>query len=153
MSKKDIGRHLAEINNLMHRQIIKSSRELFVDSSDSEAISGASSCIIAYLHDHSSSDVFQRDLENEFQVRRSTMSKALSLLELKGYIQREAVESDRRLRKIVLTEKAELVADKLKFSRSALEQKLTHSISKEELEQFRSTLEKIKLNLTQEDNI
>ena len=153
MSKKDIGRHLAEINNLMHRQLIKSSRELFADSSDSGAISGASSCIIAYLHDHCSNDVFQRDLENEFQVRRSSMSKMLSLLEEKGYIKREAVKIDRRLRKIVLTEKAELVADKLKHSRCALEQKLTQSISQSELEQFRATLEKMKLNLTQEGSL
>lgn len=153
MSKKDIGRHLAEINNLLHRQLIKNSREFVGNSHAGADISGAGSCIIAYLYDHNSEDIFQRDLENEFQVRRSSMSKVLSLLELKGFIQRVAVQSDRRLKKIVLTDKAKLVADKLKHSRLALEKKLTQNISQSELMQFRATLEKMKQNLTQEDNI
>lgn len=153
MSNKDIGRHLAEINNLMHRQLIKSSREFVSDNGDNGAITGASSCIIAYLHDHNSNDVFQRDLENEFQVRRSSMSKTLSLLEEKGFIQRVAVQSDRRLRKIVLTEKAELVADKLKHSRAMLEKKLTTNISQAELLAFKATLNKMKQNLAQEGDI
>lgn len=45
--------------------------------------------IIAYLEEHG--EVFQRDLENEFQVNRSTVSKIVQVMERKGYIRREAV--------------------------------------------------------------
>lgn len=152
MSEKDIGRHLAELNNLIHREIRKNTLcENNENCRENEGISHAGSCIIAYLHDHCDSDVFQRDLEHEFQVRRSTMSKVLTLLEQKDYIKRVEVDYDKRLKKIVLTKKALKKADKLKSDRKSLEEKMVKGISKEELTQFKETLEKIKNNLGQEE--
>ncbi len=152
MSEKDIGRHLAELNNLIHREILKNSPcENNEENSKNAGISHASSCIIAYLHDKGDRDVFQRDLEREFQVRRSTMSKVLTLLEQKEYIRRVEVDYDKRLKKIELTDKALNKADKLKSDKKNLEQKMIKGISEEELSQFKHTLEKIKQNLKQED--
>ncbi|MBQ4128224.1 MAG: MarR family transcriptional regulator [Ruminococcus sp.] len=148
MADKDIGRHLAELNNLIHREIIRSSiQNNPLCNEEDKSISGASSCIISYLYDHNDTDVFQKDLEQEFSVRRSTMSKVLTLLEQKGYIKREAVDSDKRLKKIAITQKTVLVADKLKAHRTQLEEKMVKGISIDELTQFKKTLEKIKQNL------
>ncbi len=148
MTNKDIGRHLAELNNLIHREIIRTTAQSnsLYDEND-KTISGAASCIIVYLHDHNDTDVFQKDLEREFSVRRSTMSKVLTLLEQKGYIKRVAVDTDKRLKKIVITQKAVLVADKIKADRAMLEEKMTDGLTEDELRQFRQTLEKIKQNL------
>ncbi len=153
MSQKDIGRHLAELNNLIHRQMLKIGRTGDCYDKENSAISNASSCIIAYLYDHNSDDIFQRDLENEFHVRRSTMSKVLTALEQKGFIQRIAVKSDRRLKKIVLTDKASAMADELKQTRTRLEQRLMSNISEAELIAFKNTIEKMKQNLIREDEI
>lgn len=146
MNNKDIGRQLAEINNLILRQ------KLADKTDDMYGITRAGSCIIAYLHDHSGIDVFQRDIEREFMIRRSTVSKALTLLEQKGYIERISVSSDHRLKKIALTKKAVDIVDKIKADRQNLEKQMTNNIDTDEIDAFKKTLEKIKQNLSQEDN-
>lgn len=150
MAQKDICRSLAELNNLIHRQIIKeyASKE---DNENPHSMSQSGSCIIAYLNDHKDTDVYGRDLEQEFMVRRSTMSKVLTLLEQKGLIKRVDVNYDRRLKKIELTEKAQLYADKIISHRTRLENTLTQGVGEEELNAFRLTLEKLKQNMSKEE--
>ncbi len=48
--------------------------------------------------------VFQRDIEREFSITRSTVTNILQLMERKGYIQRQSVPQDARLKQLVLTE-------------------------------------------------
>lgn len=152
MNQKDIGRHLSEINNLIHREIVKSSPSKDENFDyENHVISHAGSSIISYLDNHADKDIFQRDLEHEFSVRRSTVSKILTALEQKEYIKRVAVSSDRRLKKIVLTDKAKLLTDRIKLQKKILEEKMTSGLSEEELSAFKATLEKIKQNLSEED--
>lgn len=152
MNNNNIGRHLAQLNNLIHREI--SRNECHKDDNTTPEISRASSGILIYLNNHKNTPVYQRDLEREFTVRRSTISKVLSLLESKGLIARVAVSSDKRLKKIELTDKAINQIDRLEKGAVALEQKMSNGISKEELDAFISTLTKIKNNLkeTEEQN-
>lgn len=49
-------------------------------------------------------DVYQRDIETFFKLRRSTVSSLLNTLERKGLLRREPVPHDARLKKLVLTE-------------------------------------------------
>lgn len=151
MKHKDIGRQLSEINHLIHRRMLRLSQTEKNNTETDFKISTSGSCIIAYLHDHSDKDVFQRDIEQEFQVRRSTVSSVLSLLEQNGYIERIAVQDDHRLKKIVLTQKACAVVDKIKSDRAQLEQRIVCGISDDELEIFKQTLNKIKQNLKEVD--
>lgn len=151
MQHSQIGRQIAEINNLIHRRIQKNKLKNCIECEENSGLSHSSTCIIAYLYDHNDVDTFQRDLEREFNVRRSTMSKVLTVLEQKGYIKREEVCSDRRLKKIVLTQKASLIADEVKHRRTRLEEILADSLTEEELEAFYKTCEKIKENLSKED--
>ena len=61
--------------------------------------------IIEYLYRHRDEPVFQRDIEREFSITRSTVTNILQLMERKGYITRQSVEQDARLKQLVLTEK------------------------------------------------
>lgn len=54
-------------------------------------------------------DIYQKDVEEEFCIRKSTATGILKLMEEHGFITREAVESDARLKRIVPTGKAEKV--------------------------------------------
>ena len=65
--------------------------------------------IIGYLYKNQDRDVYQKDLETEFQITRSTVTSILKLMEKKGYIERVSVEKDARLKKLVLTEKAKKI--------------------------------------------
>ena len=62
--------------------------------------------IIGYLYRQRAHDVYQRDIEAEFRISRSTTSNMLSLMEKKGFISRQSVDSDARLKRVVLTDKA-----------------------------------------------
>lgn len=61
--------------------------------------------IISYVYDNNNREVFQRDIEEEFGIRRSSVSAMLSNLEDKGYIVRSSVTQDARLKKITVTDK------------------------------------------------
>ena len=52
-------------------------------------------------------DLYQKDVEEEFQVRKPTATGILKLMEKNGYIYRESARQDARLKRIVPTEKAE----------------------------------------------
>ena len=57
--------------------------------------------------------IFQRDIEEAFQIRRSTVTGIIKLIEQKGYITRTSVESDARLKQLVPTEKAEALRPRI----------------------------------------
>lgn len=58
-------------------------------------------------------DIYQKDVEEEFCIRKSTATGILKLMEEHGFITREAVESDARLKRIVPTGKAEKVHESI----------------------------------------
>ena len=93
--------------------------------------------------------MFQRDLEAVFEMRRSTASEILKLMEKNGLITREPIESDGRLKKIVLTEKAKEFSTNIEQEFHSIEEKVTEGISKEELDAFYLVFDKIKANLIQ----
>lgn len=77
MKNKDIGQQLASLNHLIKRNL---QNEL---SSELMRISAANGYILVYLYENKQNDVFQRDLEEYFNITRSTASKVLSLMETK----------------------------------------------------------------------
>ena len=103
--------------------------------------------IIHYLFDNQDRDIFQRDLEVDFNIRRSTVSGILQILERKGYISRQSVTHDARLKKITLTEEAIYLYRDILQQIYIMEHKMTENISDEEWIDFYKVLEKIKKNL------
>jgi DNA-binding MarR family transcriptional regulator len=110
-------------------------------------LTGTQIQIIGYIHYAVKSDVFQKDIETKYSIRRSTATGILQLLEKNGLVTREPVDYDARLKKIVLTEKALTISRQAKRNVSELEEQLTKGISAEELAIFRSTICKMKANL------
>ena len=99
MKNKDIGQQLASLNHLIKRNL---QNEL---SSELMRISAANGYILVYLYENKQNDVFQRDLEAEFQIARSTASGILQAMEKKKLIIRQSIPRDARLKRLVLTEK------------------------------------------------
>lgn len=103
--------------------------------------------IIGYLYAHRDTDVFQRDIENHFGIRRSTVTKVLQAMESNGLITRTAVLSDARLKKLTLTRKAENMHEHFRKEIDAFEEMLSSGLTAEELESFFGITEKIYKNL------
>lgn len=78
-------------------------------------------------------DLYQKDIEEEFQIRKSTVTGILKLMEKHGYIYRESVEKDARLKKIVPTPKAEELRPILLKHIAFTENYLTKGISEEDV--------------------
>ena len=68
-------------------------------------LTGIQAFFLKCIHDKSSEgDLFQRDLEKMFDIRRSSVSTMISCVEKKGYIKRVSIPTDKRVNKIILTE-------------------------------------------------
>ena len=112
-----------------------------------ESVTGANGWIIGYLAENRHKDIFQKDIEKEFSVRRSTVSKVVGLMEQKGFIEREPVTYDARLKKLVLTEKAWKLHEIASGDAKYVEERLLQGISKEEIETLHKLLKKLYNNL------
>lgn len=106
-------------------------------------ISGVNAQILRYLAEHEDADVFQRDIEEAFSIRRSTVSKIVGLMETKGLIRRESVAQDARLKRLRLTEKSRRIHAAASGKIAAFETMATQTLSAEEVEQLKTLLGRI----------
>jgi len=114
-----------------------------------EGITGVQGRIIGFLCAMEGQDVFQRDVEREFHIRRSTATGILQLMERGGLIQKEPVPYDARLKKLRLTEKG-LAAHRICFGQiQKLERHMQESLSEEEFSVLLTLLEKVQKSLDQ----
>ena len=103
-------------------------------------------------------DLYQRDIEEEFRIRRSTASGILKLMEKNGFIYRksvarDSVARDARLKQIVPTEKAEKFRMDILMNIKETERRLTEGIPKPDLEVCLKVLRHMLLNLSGEGQI
>jgi len=104
--------------------------------------------VIGYLAHHRDQDVYQRDLEREFQIRRSTISALLRTMEQNGLIERRFVPQDARLKQLVLTPKAETFSDRFEQEIAHVEAVVTRGVSAAEMKAFFDTVAKFEENLS-----
>lgn len=90
---------MRRVNNLIFRKTNQYMRSNGVDE-----VTPMHGWILGYLYVHSGEDIFQRDIEREFCITRSTVTNILQLMERKGYIVRLSVPHDARLKRLILTE-------------------------------------------------
>lgn len=102
----------------------------------SGVFSGAQGRTLHFLLAHTKSDIFQKDIEEEFGLRPPTATALLKELEQRGLIRKEPVPYDARKKKIVVTEEALQYKDCVLKGLKELDQKLTAGISDEEMQVF-----------------
>ncbi len=107
--------------------------------------------IIRYLYANRDRDIFQKDIERYFSIGRSTVTNIIQLMEKKGFIGRESVEHDARLKKVVLTEKGILNHEMTESLIENLESSLAEGVTEEELKVFYSVIEKLKKNIEKQN--
>lgn len=103
--------------------------------------------IIRYLRAHENEPVYQRDLEREFGITRSTASRVLSLMERKGLIVRAEARHDARLKQVTLTDKARSFDATMHTNICAMEQQLMDGFTPEEKTQLLHFLHRMRDNL------
>mgnify|MGYP000565056786 FL=1 len=87
-AERQIGYEVRTLNQVIGRLV--NSYQSKVD--EKAGINRMQGWIIGYLYRHSEEAVFQKDLEAEFQMARSTASGILQAMEKKGLITRESIQ-------------------------------------------------------------
>ena len=100
---KNIIFEMKSLDRLLRKTIEQEFRAL----DDDDQITRMHNWIIGFLYDRQDKDIFQRDVEAEFRISRSTTSSMLTLMEKKGLVVRQSVPGDARLKKLTLTERAQ----------------------------------------------
>lgn len=103
--------------------------------------------IIRFVNEHPERDVYQRDLEKEFGITRSTASRVLMLMEQKGLIERHGVKEDARLKKLVLTEKSKSISAAMRENGRNMDTRLLQGFSEEEQKQLYGFLDRMLANV------
>ena len=142
--KKDVGKYLQMLSRQIKRRMDKSVSEY--------EITGKQVSILLYIYEESKKrDVYAKDIEVAFDMRRASVTGILQLMEKNGIIKREENNQDARLKNLILTTKAKEARNKLKKEIIQVEKILTKDISKKDLETFITIMQKMSFNLCQEE--
>lgn len=96
-------------------------------------------------------DIYQKNIEEEFQVRKSTVSGILKLIEKNGFIYRESVKEDARLKRILPTKKAEAMRPSILEHIHETEIRMTEGVSEQDLFLCKKVLYQMCQNLAEKN--
>ena len=102
--EKELGMRICHASRLFIR---KMDQRIADAGTGDDTLSGRNFWVLKYLKDHEKEAVYQRDLEQKFKVRRSTVSNMIDLMEQKGFLTRQSASSDARLKQLKLTDRGE----------------------------------------------
>lgn len=141
--KRHIGFEIKTVSNMIRRKVIN-----IPIVAETDRMTGMHGWIIGYLYDRRDQhEVFQRDLENDFSIRRSTVTCILQLMEKNGLILREPVDYDKRLKKLTLTQKAIEKHECLMKEIDTVEASIVKGFTEDEINMLFSLLDRIKKNI------
>lgn len=135
------------LNNLILRDLEQRSRLRAGD-----LISGVNGMIMGYILTHSDREVYQRELEDEFGLTRSTISKVVNLMERKGLIERVPAEHDARQRLLRLTESARELAGKIQQESAMVSTRLLKDFDESEIDALTGYIGRMTQNMRREND-
>lgn len=132
---------------LIHNQIHKRMEAKRQENEEGLTLTGMQRWTMGFLVDHEGEDIYQRDIEAAFSVSRATASNMLQVMERKGLIKRVSVEHDARLKKLLLTEDARSMLERVERDVNEMEEMLIKGMTKEEVAVLMGYLDRIIGNL------
>lgn len=116
---------------------------------EAASITDAQGRIIEHLYLNMAKEtVYQKDLEKQFNIRRSTATIMLQRMEKAGLIRREACAEDGRMKALVLTEKAKSFRPMAHEAIREAEEQARRGLTKQEVETFFRVIKKIAANIS-----
>lgn len=145
--ERHIGYEIKALSNLMRRKMWEQAGR-----PDCDEFTEMQGMLLGFLCRNRDQEIFQKTLEEVFSIRRSTASRLLKNMEAEGLIVRLPVSRDARLKRVMVTPKAEALNQQAAIRIQHVEAALTRGLTQAELEQFMATVEKLKHNLTELSN-
>ena len=145
--ERHIGYEIKALSNLMRRKMWEQAGR-----PDCDEFTEMQGMLLGFLCRNRDQEIFQKTLEEVYSIRRSTASRLLKNMEAEGLIVRLPVSRDARLKRVMVTPKAEALNQQAAIRIQYVEAALTRGLTQEELDQFMATVEKLKHNLTELSN-
>ena len=141
--KKNIANELKKLDIEIARRLFSISKENKIEDSQSPL-----QCrILKYLVKNQDKEIYQKDLEDIFQISKATVSSVLFTMENNKIIQRVVSSNDARSKRIELTEKSKEVYKNMQIVFEKLNKELEKGLSDEEINTFYNILDKLYKNI------
>lgn len=136
-----IGKQIFNLCNKLKRKIGNEASKYGVTSVQAR--------ILGFLyHKSNKKDIFQKDIEEELDIRRSSVTSVLQLMEKNGYIKRVSVFEDARLKKIILTDKGLEIEKNVHNHILGIERMLRDELSDAELNMLVNLIDRLSKKVT-----
>lgn len=123
--ERHIGKEILIFANRITRTIDKESSKY--------GVTGVQGRILGFIyHESGKRDIFQKDIEEDLDIRSSSVTSVLQLMEKNGLIKRVSVCEDGRLKKLILTEKGLETHQNVRSCIIKLEESLKNQLSIDE---------------------
>lgn len=147
MEDKNIFNSIKELEKGIVRKIMSETSHDEIHSKPSIA----QMQIIKYILKHDGKTIYQRDLEEVFNLRRATISGILKTMEKNNVIIRVCDPNDARGKIVILSDDAKKFFKEKETLFKKIETVLKKDISKEELEIFYKVILKMRDNINRKD--
>lgn len=148
--KENIGWKIKNISKSIRRNVANS--KLFKENPDLTNVIGWTIGFIC-KRNCEGIETYQKDVEKEFKISRSTATELLQNMEQHGYLYREVSPLDNRLKRIVLTDKSIELQKNVFNTLDGVDTKMLNGFSEGEKEMLFSFLARIQKNLDEEDEL
>ena len=132
---------MMNLNCIWHRVIENSMADLGLPSIQSRMLG------YLYFQLQNGKQVFQKELEEEFRIRKSSVTSVIQMLEKKGLVRRAGVTGDARRKELMLTEQGIAVQETVMERLDALEGLVNEALSPKEKQIWLSCIRKIETRL------
>lgn len=139
-----LGKKIGYISHMIKRSI---------DSLDNlYGVNGKQLRLLGFIaHESMNRDLYQKDIEEELKIRRSSVTSMLQNLEKAKMIQRVSVDKDARLKKIVLTDLGKETTQNTYHKIISFEEELRSLFNEDEYNQFNDYLNKLERYLKEKE--
>ena len=143
MKKYKLGLDIEKIDRIISRDMDANIMQAVGDK-----VTVSQAYVIDFMINTDKEDIFQKDLEKQFDLKRAAISLMLNNMEKNDLIKRVPVSEDARLKKLVLTEKSIALADTITTAIDEIENTLLEDLTQEEIDTFYTVLNKMRNSLS-----
>lgn len=140
MAIENLGLEVRILSNMIYNKLNQMTME-------TENLTIHQCWILQHLTDNAGREIYQKDIEQLFSIKRSTANQMLRTMESRGFIRRTVSDEDARRNILTVTEEGITACEHLVKNMYQFVLKLHGDIPKEELEQFQATLRKLWKNM------
>lgn len=137
----NVGSELRKLNIMIGRKIMMKTK------TSGFLVSHIQIKILKYLYEHENEKIYQKDLEKEFSIRRSTVSGILTTMEKNNFITRIESKNDARTKEIILSEKTKKQLKNMQKDALNFENTIIKDIDQKDLDTFIKVIHKMQENI------